>query len=82
MDVCIFATIDAFIIASKLKNIKHKALASCEGFYLSTTRYNRAGAKGIPYISPRAEAMKISPGHNVDCHNTDPNHRHNPTTCH
>lgn len=37
---------------------------------------------GIPYISPRAEAMKISPGHDVDCHNTDPNHRHDPATCH
>ncbi|MGI9650397.1 sulfite exporter TauE/SafE family protein [Chryseobacterium sp. RLHN22] len=37
---------------------------------------------GIPYISPRAEAMKVSPGHDVDCHNTDPNHRHNPATCH
>ncbi|SFT88773.1 hypothetical protein SAMN05421857_3921 [Chryseobacterium formosense] len=37
---------------------------------------------GIPYISPRAEAMKISPGHDIDCHNTDPNHRHDPATCH
>lgn len=37
---------------------------------------------GIPYISPRAEAMKVSPGHDVDCHNTDPNHRHDPATCH
>jgi len=37
---------------------------------------------GIPYISPRAEAMKVSPGHDVDCHNTDPNHRHGVETCH
>lgn len=37
---------------------------------------------GIPYISPRAEAMKVSPGHDVDCHNTGPNHRHGVETCH
>jgi len=37
---------------------------------------------GIPYISPPAEAMKVAPGHDINCHNTDPNHRHNPATCH
>lgn len=37
---------------------------------------------GIPYISPKAEAMKISPEHDINCHNTDPNHKHNPATCH
>ncbi len=37
---------------------------------------------GIPYISPPSEAMKVSPEHDVNCHNTDPNHRHNAATCH
>lgn len=37
---------------------------------------------GIPYVSPRAEAMKVSPGHDVNCHNTDPNHKHSAETCH
>lgn len=36
----------------------------------------------IPYISPPSEAMKVSPGHDINCHNTDPNHIHNPATCH
>ncbi len=37
---------------------------------------------GIPYISPPSEAMKVSPEHDVNCHNIDPNHKHNPATCH
>jgi len=37
---------------------------------------------GIPYISPPSEAMKITPEHDVNCHNTDPNHKHNAVTCH
>ncbi|WP_435522433.1 sulfite exporter TauE/SafE family protein [Chryseobacterium indoltheticum] len=37
---------------------------------------------GIPYISPPSEAMKVSPEHDVNCHNTDPNHKHNAETCH
>lgn len=37
---------------------------------------------GIPYLSPRAEAMKVSPGHDINCHITDPNHKHSAETCH
>ena len=37
---------------------------------------------GIPYISPPLEAMKVTPEHDVNCHNTDPNHKHNAVTCH
>lgn len=37
---------------------------------------------GIPYVSPKKEAMKISPGHDINCTNTDPNHKHDPETCH
>lgn len=37
---------------------------------------------GIPYVSPRAEAMKISTEHDINCHNTDPNHIHDAETCH
>jgi len=37
---------------------------------------------GIPYLSPTAEAMQVSPGHDIQCHNTDPNHKHHSETCH
>lgn len=37
---------------------------------------------GIPYVSPASAAMKVAPEHDVNCHNTDPNHKHNPETCH
>lgn len=37
---------------------------------------------GIPYVSPKKAAMKVSPQHDINCTNTDPNHKHNPETCH
>ncbi|MFY1047886.1 sulfite exporter TauE/SafE family protein [Chryseobacterium sp. GP-SGM7] len=37
---------------------------------------------GIPYISPPSEAMKVSPEHDINCHNIDPNHKHSVETCH
>lgn len=37
---------------------------------------------GIPYVSPPSEAMKVSSEHDMNCHNTDPNHKHQKETCH
>lgn len=37
---------------------------------------------GIPYVSPKKAAMKVSSDHDINCTNTDPNHKHNPETCH
>lgn len=37
---------------------------------------------GIPYISPPSKAMKVAPEHDINCQNTDPNHKHSVETCH